>query len=168
MVRRRLIAQPVERRLDIGLERREGRNSLPFGCLCVGRRNVELRTVAGREANGLAPVLRQPGDELLRFVPPERHLLAELDRRVVMRGADEDEARHAKWVAGRARRTTMTRANPARARYAARRPVQPPSKRRPRYTHHTIQVAAVTTMSASSRSPRATRRARPTAAPRVS
>ena len=34
--------------------------------------------------------------------------LAQLDGRMVVRGADEDEAHHAKWVAGRASRTRIT------------------------------------------------------------
>ena len=74
----------------------------------------------------------EPGSEGTRVVTVKGHLLAQLDRCVVVGRADENEADHAKWVAGRASRTTTTRTNPARARYAARRPVQPPSRRRPR------------------------------------
>src|SRR5262249_31096257 len=129
--------------------------------------HVQLGAVAGREANGFAPVRREPGRERRRFLASKRHLLAQLDRRVVVRGADEDEAHHAKWVAGRASRTTITSAKPASARYAARRPAQPPSSRRPRYAHQTNQVAAVTAMSASSLSPLASSRTSPTAAPSV-
>src|SRR5437588_156226 len=146
---------------------RERRGSCALRLARVGGGDIELGAVAGRDANRLASVLRQPRGERLRLIAVERNLLAQLDRRVVVRGADEDEADHAKWVAGRARRTTTTRANPARASDAARRPVQPPNRRRPRYAHQTSHVAAVTAMSASSRSPRATRRPRPTAAPSV-
>ena len=46
----------------------------------------------------------------------ERHLFAQRHGRVMVGGSDEDEADQAKWVAGRARRTTMTRTKPASAR----------------------------------------------------
>src|SRR5262249_48597101 len=148
------VLQPIERRLDFRPERRERGDRLALCLLGVVGGHVELGAVAGREAHRLAPVRRQTRRERPRILAIERDLLAQLDRRVVMRGADEDETHHAKWVAGRARRTTTTRAKPASARYAARRPAQPPSRRSPRYAHQTHQVAAVTAMSASSRSPR--------------
>src|SRR5205823_7912398 len=147
VVRGSPVLQPVERRLDLGPERRERGDRIPLGLLRILGCEVELGAVTGREADNLAPVRRQPGGERLRVVPVERHLLAQRHWRVVVGGADEDEADHAKWVAGRARRTTMTRAKPASARYAARRPVQPPSRRRPRYAHQTSHVTAVTAIS---------------------
>ena len=88
-----------------------------LGLFRVGRDQIQLGAVAGREADRLALLPRQPGRQRLRVVAVERDLLAQLDRRVVMGGADEDEAQHqAKWVAGRASRTTTTSAKPARAR----------------------------------------------------
>ena len=116
MVRRGAVVQPVERRLDLGPERRERRDRILLGLLRVVGGEVELGAVAGREADRFASVRREPGRQRLRVVAVERHLLAQLDRRVVVGGADEDEAHHAKWVAGRARRTTTTRAKPASAR----------------------------------------------------
>src|SRR5262249_56926744 len=91
------------------------------------------------------------------FVAVERDALAQLDRRVVMRGADEDEVRHAKWVAGSARRTTMTSAKPTSATYAARLPDQP-ARRSTRYAHQATHVTSVATTGASMRSPRLTSR----------
>ncbi len=116
VVRGSPVLQPVERRLDLRPERRERGDRIPLGLLRVLGCEVELGAVAGREADSLAPVRRQPGGERLRGVPVERHLLAQRHGRVVVGGADEDEADHAKWVAGRARRTTMTRTKPASAR----------------------------------------------------
>ncbi len=96
MVRGRPILEPVERRLDFGAERRERRNGVSLGLLRVVGGEVELRAVAGREADRFAPVRREPRRQRLRVVAVERHLLAQLDRRAVVRGADEDEAHHAK------------------------------------------------------------------------
>ena len=45
----------------------------------------------------------------------ERDALAQLDRRVMVRGADEDELHQAKWVTGKASRTRTTSAKPASA-----------------------------------------------------
>jgi len=109
------VVEPVERRLHLGLEGGEHRNGLPLRGLCVGSGDIQLRAVARRETDGLAPICRQPRRERLRLVPAERDLLAHLDRRAVVRGADEGETHHAKWVAGRASRTTTTRAKPASA-----------------------------------------------------
>ena len=116
MVRRCPVLQPVERRLDLRPERRERRGRIPLGLLRVGGGDVELGAVAGREAGRFASALREAGRQRLRGVAVERHLLAQLHRRVVVGGTDEDEAHHAKWVAGSARRTMTTRAKPARAR----------------------------------------------------
>ena len=116
------IVQPVERGLDLGLERSERGDSVTLGRLRVVGRDVELGAVARREAHRLAAALREPRGERLRRLPLERDPLAQLDRRVVVRGADEDEADHPKCPAGMTTRTTMTSAKPASARYAARRP----------------------------------------------
>ena len=62
----------------------------------------------------------------------QRDPLAQLHRCVVVRSADENE-RHPKCVAGSASRTRMTRANPSRATYAARRPAQPAACRSTTY-----------------------------------
>ena len=90
------VAQAVERGLDLGLERSERRGGSALGLACIGGGDIELRAVAGREAGHLASVLRQPCGKRLRLVAVERNLLAQLDRRVVVRGADEDEMHHAK------------------------------------------------------------------------
>src|SRR5204862_1055229 len=124
--RRGVVVQPVERLLHLRLELRERGNRAPLGRLTVDRRDVQLRAVAGREADALAEAARQ----VRRGLEIERDALPQLDGRVVVGGADEDEAHQAKWAAGRARRTTITSTNPASARYAARRPVQPRTERR--------------------------------------
>ena len=97
----------------------------------------------------------------------ERDALAQLDRRVMVRGADENEAHQLKWTAGSARRTTMTSAKPTSATYAERRPPTPVA-RSTRYAAHTTQVTSVATTSASMRSPSLQSRAMPTAMPSVS
>ena len=90
------VAQAIERRLDLRLERRERRHGSLLGAVHFRCGDVELRPVAGGETDGLALVLSQPRCERLRFFLPERHLLTQLDRRVMVRGADEDEMHHAK------------------------------------------------------------------------
>ena len=93
VVRRGPVLQPVERRLDLRAERRERRDRSLLGLLRVVGGEVELGAVAGREADRLAPVRGEPGRQRLRVVAVERDLLAQLDRRVVVGGADEDEVR---------------------------------------------------------------------------
>src|SRR5262249_20084441 len=78
--------------------------------------DVHLRPVAGREAHGVAERAR----ERRRPVERERHALAQLDRRDVVRDADEREPQ--KWLPARATRATITSTNPARARWAPVRP----------------------------------------------
>src|SRR6266508_2860245 len=84
---------------------------------------VELDAVAGREADGLAPV-GQPAGKLSRGPEIECDLLAHSHRREPVRGADDDDV-HAKWLVGSPRWRAITRAKPIRAMYAARRPRQP-------------------------------------------
>ena len=114
-----LVVQAVERVLDLRLERGENRDRARFCVVGVFGGDVELGAVARREADGLAELLRERG----RLLRVERNALAELDRRVVMRGADENEAHQLKWTAGSARRTTTTSAKPMSATYAERRPL---------------------------------------------
>ena len=96
MVRGGPVVQPVERGLDLGAERRECRDRVALGLLGIVGCEVELRAVAGREADRFPPIHREPRRQRLRVVTVERHLLTQLDRRAVVRGADEDEADHAK------------------------------------------------------------------------
>ena len=113
--RGRVVAQAVERRLHLGLELGERRDGGSLRGVDVRCGEVELRAVARREAHGFAAVRRQPLRKRRRGVAIERDALAQLERSVVVRGADEDEAHHEKWAAGRASRTTMTSAKPTSA-----------------------------------------------------
>ena len=113
---RGLVAQAVERLLDRRLELGERGDGGPLRRLRIGTGDVQLGAVAGREADRLAAALREPRRERRRLLPVERDALSHLDGRVMVRGADEDEAHQAKWVAGRARRTTITSTKPASAR----------------------------------------------------
>src|SRR5581483_10135816 len=155
----RVVAQAVERRLELG----EGFDGCALGRVRVVGLDVQLGAVARRQAHGPAEALR----ERVRLVAVECDALAQLDGSVVVRGADENELRHPKWVAGRASRTTMTSAKPVSARYAARRPDQP-AARTPRYAAQTTHVTSVAMTSASTRSPRLTSRPMPTPMPSVS
>src|SRR5207253_567071 len=96
MQRGRAILQPVERRLDLRLERRKRGDGVALGRLRVIGRDIELGAVARREADRFAPALREPRRERLRRLPLERDPLAQLDGRMVMRRADEDETDHPK------------------------------------------------------------------------
>src|SRR5438270_10278008 len=156
---RRVVAQAVERGLELG----EGFDRRALGGICIVCLDVQLGAVACRQAHGTAESLR----ERVRVVAVECDTLAQLVGSVVVRGADENELRHPKWVAGRASRTTMTSAKPVSARYAARRPDQP-TARTPRYAAQTTHVTSVAMTSASTRSPRVTSRPMPTPMPSVS
>ena len=73
-------------------------------------REVELGAVAGREADRVAEAARQLG----RAVERQRDALAQLDRRDVVRDADERQLQ--KCVPASTMRTTITTAKPASAR----------------------------------------------------
>ncbi len=124
---RRLVGQAVEERehlltIEAALRHERARTPLfSLGSRAVGE--VELRAVAGREADGLA-VARQVARQVARLVRGHRHELAHLDRSAVVRDADEDESHPAKCVAGSATRTRTTRPKPRSASIAARRPRQ--------------------------------------------
>jgi hypothetical protein len=87
-----LVVQAVERVLDLRLERRKRLDRACFGGLDILRGDVELGAIARREANGLAELQR----ERARVLRVERDALAELDGRVMVRGADENEAHQLK------------------------------------------------------------------------
>ena len=114
--RRRVVVQAVERLLDLRLERGERGDRGPLGRLGVGAGDVQLGAVARREADGLAAPRREPRGELAGLLAVERHPFPQLDGRVVVGGADENEPHQAKWVAGSASRTRITSAKPASAR----------------------------------------------------
>src|SRR5205823_3632154 len=115
----------VERRRQLGLELEQGLLGGALGGVRIPGRDVDLGAVARREADHLASdLLGEPPCQRRRVVARERGPLPQLDGRAMVRGADEDEV-HAKWVTGRASRTTTTSANPAITRYAPRRPRQP-------------------------------------------
>src|SRR4051794_16012911 len=111
MERGRLVAQAVERGLDLRLELDERRDSALLGLDGVLRHHVQLGAIARREADGVAEL----GSQCRGLLGTERDALAQLDRSVVVRRADEDEVHHAKWLTGSATRTRMTSANPASA-----------------------------------------------------
>ena len=117
MERGRLVGEAVrdgrERRALVPREREQGAVR-PLGeRLVVGPGEVELRAVAGREDDRLAP-LAVPLGELARKGARggqvDRDPLAELDRGAVVRDAGERELHDAKWVTGR---TTATSAKPS-------------------------------------------------------
>src|SRR5689334_9470772 len=121
MERGGLVAQAVERLLNIRLERSERGDRPPFAVVGVVGCEVDLGAIARGEAHRFSKL----GRKCVRLLAVERDALAQLDRRVVMRGADEDDAHQLKCTAGKARRTRMTSANPASATYAERRPAEP-------------------------------------------
>ena len=98
-----LVAQAIERGLDLRLELCERGDRALLGLAGVLRDDVELGAVARREAHGLTELERQRRGGLTI----ERDPFAQLDRCVMVRGADKDEMHHAKWVAGRASRTRI-------------------------------------------------------------
>ena len=108
---RRLVAQPIERRLNPRLELGKRSDGQPLHSFGVVRNDVELRAVARREAHRLA----EPGSERRALLAVERHTFPQLDRCVMVRGADENETHHVKWATGKASRTRMTSTNPASA-----------------------------------------------------
>ncbi len=118
--RRRLVAQPVERRAEVRAAVAGEVGQRPDGELLdvLLTDEVELGPVARREHDRLAA---EAGREVAAGGEVERDALAQLDRRLVVRYACEGQL-HAKWVIGR---TTATSAKPARLSSAARRPRQP-------------------------------------------
>ena len=114
MERRRVVVHPVgdraQRLARELLERRERAGAVVAG-------EVDLGAVAGREADGVAEPVGEGRGPLER----QRDPLAQLDRRDVMRDADEREGQ--KWLPARTTRATITRAKPISASCAARRPV---------------------------------------------
>ena len=96
MESRGAIVETVERGLDLRLERGQRGNSVAFRRVGVLRSDVDLGAVAGREADRFAPALREPRRERLRIVPLERDAFAQLDRSVMVRRANENEADHVK------------------------------------------------------------------------
>src|SRR3954471_5274281 len=163
MERGGVVAQAVERVLDLRLEGGERRDRAHLDVGRVIAYDVELGSGARREADRFAELAR----DFVGVLAVERDALAELDRSVMVRGADENEVHQLKCTAGSARRTTITSAKPASATYAARRPDHP-SARSTRYASQIPQVTSVATTRASMRSPRLTSRSMPTAIPSVS
>jgi len=90
--RRRLVSQPVERRLHLRLELGERLDRTPLRVFEIVGGDIELGAIARREADRL-PETRGKHRRLLTV---ERDALAQLDRCVVVRGADEDETHQAK------------------------------------------------------------------------
>src|SRR5262249_52313184 len=132
MKSRSLVLQPVERGTEVCFEGEQCRFAAPFG---VGGRlvgEIELRPIARREAHGFPGGTAQAARQISRLLARQLRTLAELDRRTVMRDADEDDS-HEKCVTGNASRTTATSRNPASNRYAARRPRRPAPRRSTAY-----------------------------------
>ena len=96
MQRGRMVAQAVERRLHLRLELSERSDRGLLRRVDVRRSDVQLGAVARREAHRLAADGCEPRRELRAVLAVERDPLAQLDGRVVVRGADEDEADHPK------------------------------------------------------------------------
>ena len=86
------VAQAVERRFDLRLEFGQHRDRPLLGLVNVFRHDIELGAVAGRETHGLAEL----GGEKRRLFMVERHTFSQLDRSVMVRRADKDEADHVK------------------------------------------------------------------------
>ena len=105
MESRVLVAQAVERRSELLLEREQRGFGLFLGAFRRLVREVELRAVAGRETHGLAGLAGKRPGQLGRTLGIESRALPQLNRRLMVRDADEDDAHVAKWVAGKARRT---------------------------------------------------------------
>src|SRR5437588_2636463 len=125
MQRGGLVTQAIERGAELLFQREQRRLGLPFGFLRRLVGEVQLRAVARREADGLTLISCKLPGELGCAFRLERRAFAELDRRLVVGDANEDDAHVGKWVTGRASRTTATSANPASRRYAERRPRHP-------------------------------------------
>ena len=90
--RRRLVAQAVERGLDLGLELGERCDSPLLRLVDVFRNDIQLRAVARRQTHGLPEL----GGEQRRVLTVERDAFSQLNRCMMVRRADENETRHAK------------------------------------------------------------------------
>ncbi len=111
--RRSLVAQPVEHRPQLVLGQPGNlRQRLDAAPLRVSADEVELRAVAGREADRLAVLAGELARQLACLRAGQRDPLPQLDGGDVVRQADEDQS-HEKWVRGRPSRTTITSAKPA-------------------------------------------------------
>ena len=119
--RRRLVAEAVQRRPQlVGTVTGQVEQRLHAELLgALVAHEVELGAIARREHDRLRAQL---AGERGRGARVERDTLAQLDRRIVVRDADEGEVHEAKWVSGR---TTATRAKPPRLSRAALWPRQP-------------------------------------------
>ena len=111
-----VVTQSVEGRAEFRLECEE-RSLRLLLCSVTGLvSEVELGAVARRQANRFTLSACERMRQLSSALPVECRALTQLDGRLVMRDADEDDAHVAKWVTGRARRTTATSTKPARTR----------------------------------------------------
>ena len=96
MERSGLVPEPVQRRAELLLECEQSRLGLPLRRVGGLLRKVELGPIAGRQADGLATLAGQSAREITRAIEVERSALAQLDGRLVVRNADEDDThRHA-------------------------------------------------------------------------
>ena len=124
--RGRLVAQAVERRLD---RRARARRAPRPPRARRRRRPSRARYSSVRlqvERHTASPPSAEPLERAPRARAVERDPLPQLDRSVLVRGADEDERITRSGVTGRREaHERSTSAKPASARYAARRPVQP-------------------------------------------
>ncbi len=96
MQRCSVVAQPVQRLLDVRLELGECGNGCVLARVAVGRDDVELRPVARRKTDRFAARCRKPRRERRRMLAVERDALPQLHGRVMVRGADEDETHQEK------------------------------------------------------------------------
>src|SRR5688500_1241093 len=130
----------------------------------IGISEIELRAVAGRQADSLASV-GKARSELGRAVGIEGDPLPHLDRREPVRRADENEA-HARCPVCKLTCSAINSAKPTSAAYAARRPRQPIPNRRIRNPPYTVHVSTVSAIRGSKSEPFRTR-AKPAAMPSV-
>ena len=91
-----LVAEPIQRGAELGLESEQCRFGLPLGVVGGLGGQVELGAVARRQANGLGVVARKPARKLPGAFWIEGCALPQLDRGLVMRDADENDAHQPK------------------------------------------------------------------------
>ena len=114
--RGRLVSESVQRGGDLRLELGEHVDGDPLGLVCVGRGDVELGAVAGREADRLARLACDGARERRGVGERERDALAQLHGGETVRRSDQDEPHTPPPMCGRPRRTTITRTKPTSAR----------------------------------------------------